>query len=151
MEMTLIRVFRGASTLGSSNSGNRVQDPAVRRAGPLIDFLAKPVKDDYPVLAGDSKAVPGGAGRIPQHGEGCPGSVHEILGLSEIVAGTHSDEGELVGVVSSQLVEAGGFPAAGGSMGGPEPQHDGPVGRGKAGQINGGPGSHIHHLNRGQI
>ena len=148
---TLILVFIGARTSGSSNSGNRVQDPAVRRAGPLIDFLAKPVKDDYPVLAGDSKAVPGGTGRIPQHGEGCPGSVHEILSLSEIVAGTHSDEGELVGVVSSQLVEAGGFPAAGGSMRSPEPQHDGPIRRGVAGQVHAGSGGHVHHLHRWQV
>ncbi len=36
-------------------------------------------------------------------------------------------------------------------MGGPEPQHDGPVGRGEAGQINGGAGGHVHHLHRRQI
>ena len=121
------------------------------RSGTPIDFLAEPIEDDYPVLAGDLKTAPGGTGRIPQHGEGGTGSVHEVLCLPEIVAGAYSDESEFVGVFSSQLVEAGGFPEAGGSMGRPEPQHNWPICRGEAGQIHGSAGGHVHHLHRRQV
>ena len=145
---TLIFDFMVALPSGCSNAGHLVQDPAVRRAGPLVDFLSEPVEDDHTVLAGDSKPVPGSTGRIPEHLERTPGSssLNEVFGLTQIVSGAHPDHGEFVGVVSSQLLEAGGFPAAGGSMGGPEPQHDGPVRWGEAGQVDGGPGGHVHHL-----
>ena len=146
MARTLIFDFINAPTSGCSNAGHRVQYPAVRWAGPFVDFLAKPVEDDYTVLAGDSKPIPGSTGRIPEHLERIPGSSspNEVFGLTQIVSGTHPDHGELVGVVSSQLLEAGGLPAAGGSMGCPEPQHNGPVRRGEAGQIDGGSGGHVH-------
>ena len=64
---TLIVDFMVVLTSGCSNARHLVQDPAVRRAGPLVDFLAEPVEDDHTVLTGDSEPVPGGAGRIPQH------------------------------------------------------------------------------------
>ncbi len=150
---TLIFDFMVALTSGCSSTRHLVQDPAMRWAGPLVDFLAEPVEDDDPVLASDSQSVPGGTGRIPEHQERISRSSdsNEVLGLTQVVSGTHTDHGELVSVVSSELLEAGGFPAAGGSMGGPEPQHDGPVRGGEAGQVDGGPGGHVHHLHRRQV
>ena len=55
---TLIFDFMVALTSGCSNARHPIQDPAVRWAGPLVDFLAEPVEDDHTVLTGDSESVP---------------------------------------------------------------------------------------------
>ena len=70
---------------------------------------------------------PGLKGRIPEHGERGSGGLHEGLGLFQVVLSAHSDDGEFVRVVSSELLDAGSFPTADGSMGCPEPQHQRPV------------------------
>ena len=65
--------------------------------------------------------------------------------------GAHSDDGELVGIASSELLDAGGFPAADSSMRRPEPQHEGPIRRGEAGQVHGGAGVDVHQFDGGEI
>ena len=112
----------------------------------MICDLPVSVHEDSRGLAGHAQLAPRLERRIPEHGECCAGGLDEALGQSEAVLGADSDDGELIGVLSGELLDAGGFPAAGGSMGGPEPQQDGPVRRGEAGQVHGGPGGHVHQL-----
>lgn len=47
----------------------------------------------------------------------------------EVVLGTESDDSELVRVLSSELLDAGGFPVARTSVRGPEPHEQRLVGR----------------------
>jgi hypothetical protein len=45
----------------------------------------------------------------------------KCLGLVEVVLGSEADHGDFVGVLSSKLLDAGGFPVTGRSMWSPKP------------------------------
>lgn len=129
-----------------------LEHPALRDAAPPRgQDCAVGVQEHSSGLAGYSQLTPRLERGIPEHGEGGSGGLHETLGQPKVVLGAHSDESENIGIVSSKLLDTGGLPATGGSMRRPEPQHDGPVRWGEAGQVHGGPSGNVHQFDRGQI
>ncbi len=120
-------------------------------APPPIENLPVAAQQHPRRLACDSEQIPGLEGGVPEHCERGTGGLNEILGQFQVVLSSDPDDGELVGVGSSELLDAGCFPAAGGSMGGPEPQHDGSIRGCVAGQVDSGTGGYVGDLDRGQF
>ena len=81
-------------------------------------------------LAGDLEGAPRLERRVPQHRERLGAAlVDELDGLVEGVLGAVSDDLDLVQVISSELLDVGSFPTAGGSMRRPRPQQHRAFGR----------------------
>jgi hypothetical protein len=82
------------------------------RAPPALQLCPSPGDEDRGRLPPDVEAVPRVEATVPEHPERDPVAGHEVLGLVVIALGPEADHREVRLVISSELLEARGFPGA---------------------------------------
>ena len=103
--------------------------PVVQRAIPALDLRTARGDQDRGGLPEDLEAIPRLEAAVPEHRERDPVAGHEVVRLVVVGLGPEADDREIPLVISSELLEARGFPGALPSIGGVEPEEDRPLGR----------------------
>ena len=90
--------------------------------------------------------APGVPRGVPQHRERDAGLFDEPLREGQIVLGADADDFESSRILSSELLECRGMSPAGRSMGRPEPEQLGGVGREQRSEVHRLAGSNVDHF-----
>jgi hypothetical protein len=144
--MTTCLNMVASMTVRSSRCGRRGESSGPRgeledfvfgdRPEPAAEFLAVGAQQDDRGLSRDLERTPRLERGVPQHRERLRAAfVDELECLVEAVLCAVTDDLDVIEVISSELLDVGSFPTAGGSMRRPRPQQYGSVGREDVGDV----------------
>ena len=123
----------------------------VERAIPALDLRPAPGNQDRGGLAEDLEAIPRLEASFPEHQERDPVAGHEVLRLVVVGLGPEADDREIPSVISSEPLEARGFPGALSSIRGVEPEDDRPLGRDQGPEVDLLAGVDVRHHHVGHF
>jgi hypothetical protein len=103
----------------------------------LLNYFAVFVQQDGRGLPRNTEVIPDGKGGVPIHmRRGDLSSFHESLSFFEVILRADSDNGKCLYVLSSKLLDTGGFPVTSASMWRPEPRKGGKFAAIVDGEVN---------------